>query len=312
MSSIFKLVFVVLLAGAGAYFLKENQSAAQQEKTPQQQEKIASTVSAPQGVGSLGRIEPRSRVIELSHDAGPEGARIGELKVAEGETVKAGDVIAIFSDAVRKRAKKDAALARIPALEARIKAEQAMLSFATLEYQRTEAMVKAKAISKVRFDEAEKNFNATRANVEALQAELDAARADLALAEEEEKQSELLSPIDGTVLKIMARPGERVGNEGVAMIADLTQLDIVAEVYERDMPRVAVGQKAEIRVPGMEERFTGEVRELGYLVRKNDLNDTDPLADRDNRVVEVRITLEPEACEKLSHLLYMQVDVRIM
>uniref|UniRef100_UPI00374DB641 hypothetical protein n=1 Tax=Nitrosomonas sp. TaxID=42353 RepID=UPI00374DB641 len=38
------------------------------------------------------------------------------------------------------------------------------------------------------------------------------------------------------------------------------------------------------------EPYRAQVRELGFLVRKNDLNDTDPLADRDNRIIEVRIT----------------------
>jgi len=311
MKHLSKILFVLILAVAVVFFVKEKPGKAQHESSPQEA-RLQIPAEPPQGVGALGRIEPMSRVIELSHDAGPEGARIGELKVNEGDEVLQGDIIAIFSDADRKEARLKAAQARIPALEARISAENAVLSFAKREYERTNAMVKANAISKVRFDEAEKNYRQSTANMEALKAELEQAKAELVLAEEEVKQSVLRSPIDGTILKVMTRPGERVGSEGVALIADLSKLDVVAEGYERDMPRVAMGQKAKIRVPGMEEIFTGEVRELGYLVRKNDLNDTDPLADRDNRIVEVRVGLAPEASEKLRHLLYMQVDVRIM
>ena len=134
----------------------------------------------------------------------------------------------------------------------------------------------------------------------------------MVLAERELEQSTLVSPIDGTILKIKAWPGERVTDNGVVEIANLTQIDVVAEIYERDMPRVKIGQKAEIKVPGMQETFGGTVRELGYVVRKNDMNDTDPLADRDNRVVEVRITLDPGKEEILKHLIYMQVDVRLL
>jgi HlyD family secretion protein len=46
-------------------------------------------------------------------------------------------------------------------------------------------------------------------------------------------------------------------------------------------------------------------------VRKNDINDTDPLADRDNRTVEVRISIAGEKAELLKHLIYIQVNVRI-
>lgn len=269
-------------------------------------------ISTPTGIGALGRIEPRSRVIILSHDAGPEGARIESLNVQEGQDVKKGEVVAVFSDYPRKDAKLAAARARIGVLESRIDAEAANQVFFNRDYKRAQELVKTKAVSEARLDEAEKNFRASQATVKSLQAELQSAHADLALAEKELEQARLTSPIDGTVLKIRSWPGERVGEGGVMEIADLTQMDIVAEVYERDMPRVTLGQKAEIRVRGMEGTFAGEVRELGFLVRKNDLNDTDPLADRDNRVVEVRISLSPEAAAKLKHLIYMQVDVRLL
>ncbi len=95
-------------------------------------------------------------------------------------------------------------------------------------------------------------------------------------------------------------------------MADLAQLDVVAEVYERDITRVKMGQKAEVKVAGLREPFIGEVRDIGFLVRKNDISNTDPLSDRDNRVVEVRIMLDSIAVEALRHLIYMQVDVRLI
>lgn len=273
---------------------------------------VVDPAARPDGVGALGRIEPRSRVIDLSHDAGPEGARIGELLVAESQTVKKGDVIAIFSDHGRKKAKLDSAKAKVPMLESRIKAEHANEQFAVRDYERARKLVKSNTISKSRFDETERNLRESRATVASLESELSSMKADLVLAERELDQSTLVSPIDGTILKIKAWPGERVTDAGVVEIADLTQMDVVAEIYERDMARVKIGQKAEIKVPGMNELFYGTVRELGYVVRKNDLNDTDPLADRDNRIVEVRITLDTGKEEILKHLIYMQVDVRLL
>lgn len=49
-----------------------------------------------QGVGALGHIEPRSRVIKISHNAGPEGARVEQLFYSEGDRVKSGDALAVL------------------------------------------------------------------------------------------------------------------------------------------------------------------------------------------------------------------------
>lgn len=95
-------------------------------------------------------------------------------------------------------------------------------------------------------------------------------------------------------------------------MADLSQLDVVAEVYEADFPKVHVGQTAEIRLVGFPASYAAKVREFGFQVRKNDLNDTDPLADKDNRIIEVRLTLEKQAVTDLQHQIYRQVQVRIL
>ena len=63
---------------------------------------------------------------------------------------------------------------------------------------------------------------------------------------------------------------------------------------------------------GFKRSYNAQVRELGFQVRKNDLNDTDPLADRDNRIIEVRLTLEREAATDLRHQIFRQVKVRII
>lgn len=264
------------------------------------------------GVGALARLEPRSRVINVSHDSGPEGVRIRELKVFEGQTINKGDVIAIFSDSDRKKASLESVRANIKTIESKLKAEKVNAAYFRKELNRFKTLRKTDTISQARLDQAERDFNYSTANVLSLEAELVSAQASLNLAEEEFKQSILTAPIDGTVLKIHSWQGERVGDNGVLEMANLSEIDAVAEIYERDMPKIQVGQKAEISVAGIDQKFSGEVREMGFLVMKNDLNNTDPLADRDNRTIEVRISLGSDAAERLKNLIYMQVDARIM
>lgn len=262
------------------------------------------------GIGALGRVEPRSRVVVVSYDG--DGARIEDILVKDGQVVRKGDVIAVFGDLDQRQAKYAFAMAKVHQTAAKIQAEQSTESYLTSEYKRMNELWNIGAISQSRFDEAERNLRQSQATVAALRAELASASADLNFSQKELSQGKLLSPMDGTILAIKARPGERVGSSGVVEMADLTQLDIVAEVYERDITRVKIGQKTEVKVAGLREPFIGEVRDIGFLIRKNDINDTDPLADKDNRVVEVRITLDSVAIEVLRHLIYMQVDVRLI
>jgi HlyD family secretion protein len=46
-----------------------------------------------------------------------------------------------------------------------------------------------------------------------------------------------------------ARPGERVPEDGLLELADFSALDIVAEVYEMDLPRVREGAAAQVVIP---------------------------------------------------------------
>ena len=155
-------------------------------------------------------------------------------------------------------------------------------------------------------------FEQSAINLKRLSAEIAHAQSELKVIEAELNNAQIGVPISGTILKIFIRPGERIGDKGLLEIADLTELDVVAEVYESDLLRIRIGQSGCINAVGFKRSYHAQVRELGFPVRKNDLNDTDPLADRDNRIIEVRLTLEPEAVADLQHQIFRQVKVRII
>lgn len=75
----------------------------------------------------------------------------------------------------------------------------------------------------------------------------------------------LQSPFDGVVIKVNAAPGKVVEPaDDLFTIADLSQVWVQAEVYEKDLGRVRLGQTATVRLdtyPG--ERFTGRVTYIG-------------------------------------------------
>jgi HlyD family secretion protein len=117
------------------------------------------------------------------------------------------------------------------------------------------------------------------------------------------------SPIEGQVLEIHAREGERVGAEGIVELGRTQAMYAVAEVYETDIGRVRVGQRARITSPALVRDLEGEVERIGLKIGKKDVLGTDPVDDADARVVEVEIRLlEPALAARLTNL---RVDVVI-
>jgi HlyD family secretion protein len=145
----------------------------------------------------------------------------------------------------------------------------------------------------------------------AAQARLIAAEATARKARADAALTRVVAPIAGTVLKIYARPGDQVGNDGLLDLADLRQMDVVADVYETDLARLRPGAAAEVIVPGDGTRYPATVREIGLQVRRTTQAGTDPIAAVDARTVEVRLTLGAEGVAALMRRTNMQVQVAI-
>jgi HlyD family secretion protein len=172
---------------------------------------------------------------------------------------------------------------------------------ATLQKQIEEAEANLDRIAEVR----PVDVQAARAEVDSAQAAVERARADLELAD-------VRAPVDGQILKIHARPGEVVGNDGIVELGQTDQMFVVAEVYESDISKVRAGQRAMITNDAFAGELKGTVAEVGLQISKKDVLDTDPAADVDARVVEVKIRLDKEDSKRVKGLTNLQVEVKIM
>ncbi|WP_144183424.1 HlyD family efflux transporter periplasmic adaptor subunit [Elioraea rosea] len=309
----------------------------------------AADTQAATGVGALGRVEPASRIRRVTRAAGAEGVRILSIEVGEGEEVEAGRLLARFDDLPKKQAAleraeaqvalADARLSRllaagrdteIAAARARVAAAAAAEESARREADRAARLLRSVAGNEATWDRA--RFAAAQATAERTRAEADlatllsprdedlaVARAELTAAEAAAREAradrdtaQLVAPIAGRVLKVHARAGEKVGEDGVLELADLDALDVVAEVFETDLPRVRQGARAEVIVPGEAQRFGATVRQIGWMVGRSAVVSADPVASIDARVVEVRLALEQPGIEALARRSNMQVQVRIL
>ena len=145
------------------------------------------------------------------------------------------------------------------------------------------------------------------------QAGVDRAIAALRQAEEDLELTNVKAPNDGQIIKINAYPGEVVDEDGVVEFAQTNKMMVVAEVYESDIGKVKVGQTATIQseTGAFDGEITGKVSQIGLKIGKQDVLSTDPAADVDSRVVEVKINLDAETSTLLAHLTNSKAIVNI-
>jgi HlyD family secretion protein len=199
---------------------------------------------------------------------------------------------------------------------------EAKLTLNKIISSRQEQIVEAQANKKRTIDtlkqqrrEAEATLDQTAevrpVDVAIAQAELRDAQAGIQQAQAELDQAYVRSPKAAKVLKINARTGELVGEKGIIELGQTDRMYVRAEVYETDINKVRAGQKATINSGGFTGELHGTVEEIGLKIGKKDVLGTDPVADVDARVVEVRIRLESEDSQRVAGLTNLKVKAVI-
>lgn len=240
-----------------------------------------SAPAPPEHVGALGRIEPRDGLIRVAGPSSRPALVVAKLLVEEGDRVEAGQPIAELDTVAED--------------EARVAKARAELRNAESERARLQPLLAQRIVAEEARDRA--------------QLRVEVARADLAVAEATLAQSTVRAPAAGQVVEVHARRGERVGPGGLVEIARNDTMYAVAEVYETEIGRVKVGQRAIVRSPALPHDLAGVVERVGMKIGKQDLLAADPVARTDARVVEVHVKLEEPA--KAAALSNLQVEVTI-
>lgn len=142
-------------------------------------------------------------------------------------------------------------------------------------------------------------------------AQLRQAKAAAAKAQSDLELAYIRAPIDGEILAIHARSGEAIGGKGIAQLGQTDRMMVVAEINRHDIDRVKIGQQATIFSGIFDEPLQGRVHQVGFLIGKNDILDTDPAAKEDTRVVEVEILLDLQDSKRVARLTNLEVDVTI-
>lgn len=279
-------------------------------------------------VAASGRVFPQTEV-KISSDVSGE---IVELYVEEGDSVVAGQLLAkIDPDAYQSQVQRGIAnvnsakaqlsnsLSQIETLEAQREQAQAQATNAREVHERNIKLREEGVISDADFESSLSSLRSLEANLKAAQANVRAARqsADAARYSVEGSQATLnelrtslrrttiYAPVSGIISLLNVEEGERVvgtiqmtGTE-MMRIANLDAMEVRVEVSENDIPRVTVGDKAQIEIDAYLDRtFTGTVTQIANSSTTAALADNVLNSDQVTNF-EVRISIDPASYRDL-------------
>ena len=253
-----------------------------------------------ESVSALGRLEPAGDVRKLAAPMGSMGGspRISGLSVQEGDRVKRGQILATFDN-------RPGLLADLAAINARIGTLDRSIAMQRREVSRYREASREGAASMVLLEEKQDELVTFEGQRRQALAEKRGIEVDL-------KDSQLRSPIDGTVLRVYARPGERPGSDGILSVGASDRMEAIAEVYESDIGRIRLGQSASLisENGGFSGKLKAEVLRISPQIRQRDVLSTDPTGDADARIVEVRLALDPADAKRVQQLSGLKVIAR--
>lgn len=140
---------------------------------------------------------------------------------------------------------------------------------------------------------------------------VDAARADFLRAEHDLDQAYVKAPINGTVLSIASKLGERPGRAGVMDIGDIDKMTVEIEIYQTRISHVSVGDRVRLNAEALPASLTAHVTRIGLEIGRQALIDASPAANTDARVVKVYADLDPESSKAARNFTNLQVTARI-
>jgi len=292
-------VIVAVLAGAGAAVraaLKPDNKIDPSKLARVERGDIARVVVA------TGKIEPRA-IVEVKSKA---SGIVKNIYVNYGDTVRAGQVLAEL-DKEELEARVREARANLQAAQAmeesavaayernKVEAEGPEIPFLKSALERAQQMLRDGLIARNVAEDAEKAYQMAlnrqsaairalavgRAEITRARAQVAQAKAVLERAEEDLRNSTIVSPIDGLVLSRNVEVGNAVssilvlGSQATLLftLGDVSDVFVRGKVDQADIGKVYLGQPARIVVESFRDRkFEGQVYRISpYGVEKDNV-----------------------------------------
>ena len=212
---------------------------------------------------ATGTVNPVTTVQVGSYVSGPISAIYADFNAP----VKAGQLIAKI-DPRPFQAQVDLSGAALANTRAQLRKDQANLAYQKITWQRDSRLLQQEVISQDTMDSQLNTYKQTLAQVGLDQASIQQQEASLRAAELNLNYTNIVSPVDGTVVSRNVDVGQTVASSfqtpTLFLIAkDLTKMQVDSNVSESDIGYVRQGQKATFRVDAFPDRdFEGVVSQV--------------------------------------------------
>lgn len=218
-----------------------------------------------QGLAVSGTVKALNYAVIKARVAG----EVKEIKVREGDSVTAGQVLARIDPLEYQR--------RFEQAQEQASAAKSQMEIAQRQWDTNKALVDQGFISKTALDNSLASFQGAVASHKAAIAGADVARKSL-------DDSVLRAPFSGVIAVRAAQLGERVGIDAkVLELVDLRQLEVEAPLSPSDSLDIKMGQTARLQIEDRADLVTAHVTRMS------------PSAQAGSRSVLVYLTLDKPA-----------------
>ena len=254
---------------------------------------------------SRGNISAHLSVVgnligEATVDVAPKtGGRLTTMTVKLGDRVRRNQVIGKIEDREIVEQVRQAEASHQVA-EATIRQRKADLNLALTNVERSRNLFGRQLLPKQTLDDAEARYTSAVAQVDLAEAQLAQSEARMQELKINLANTNVVSPVDGFVAKRNVDPGAWVSqNAPLVSVVDISSLRLVANVVEKDLRMVGVGDAGQIDVdafPG--EKFKGRIARVS------------PIIDPATRTAQMEVEI-PNPEFRLKPGMYARVDLEI-
>lgn len=201
---------------------------------------------------------------------------IREVRVQAGDSVRAGQVVAVLdareieTGLQSAQAAKEEARSAIPEADNAIAAAQAQLSLAQSTWKRMKSLHEQKSITEQEMDEAEARLSMARANHQMalakkkqLEDKIRQAESDLATVSLQKSYAEVTAPFNGVVIERKAEPG-MLASPGmpIVIIEQAGAYRLEAAIEESLLARIRPGTKSTVQLDALDKAIETRVTEI--------------------------------------------------
>ncbi len=231
--------------------------------------------------------------------------RLEWLGVREGSRVKEGEVLARLEN-LDVTAQMEQAAANVRLAQANLEQGRAELEEAERALKRSRELLERKFVSQAAHDTAIARYEKARAAIAGYKAAISVAQANYRVAQIAVEQTLIRAPFDGVVLTKNANVGDVItpfssalgSQAAVVTMADMSTLEVEADVAESNLSKVRLNQPCEIQLDALPDmRFRGVLHRLVPTVDRSKATVTAKI-----RFVDTDPRILPEMAAKVAFL----------